>query len=218
MDPEPCVLRFTASISEHYPVPPNENPPTNDPRFVSDRVDARCLATDHGRRLLGAWDRWRGDDLLPQRRQVVLDDIKDLLALTMLLEVESDDQIIFRLAGSMVDAFLGTSVTGQNFLDYAPDSHRGIRAERMLRQVAHPCGARSVLNVDLAGGYQICLELVALPVRPDNPNQPMQLISVGAAIADRVTVNDPTMAPLRGGAAVYQYFDIGAGVPDATPG
>lgn len=176
-------------------------------------VDLSRLGTEQARRLATAWDGWRGPNLLPSRADLELDGIKDVLSLVMLLEVQSAEAIVFRLAGSMIDAFLGVSVTGTNFLDYAQAPHRTLRAERMLRQVAQPCGARSLSSFSFSGGYEVPIEIVALPVRPNEAGRAMQLIAVAAAMADHVTLTDPTTAPLRGGAAVYEYFDIGAGVP-----
>jgi len=179
------------------------------------RVDTANLETKAAHQFVAAWDRWRGGETLPLRQQLILDDIKSLLPLTMLLEVQSEEKIIFRLAGSMIDGFLGVPVTGKNYLDYAPPPHNAIRAERMRRQADHPCGARSVLAMKVSGKYELRIELIALPVRPDDPVLPMQLICLASPIGDRLVVADPTMAPLRGGAALYQYFDIGAGTPDA---
>jgi len=176
-------------------------------------VDASHTSAEPCRMLIRAWEAWRGRDLVPPRAAVDLAGIKELLPGLMLLEVESRDSIVFRVVGTEIDRALGIGITGCNYLDFARPERRALRAERMARQVAWPCGARMVTRFMLPNGTGAPLEVVALPLRVTPDAVPRQVIAVVGGLEEELVRDGPSTAPLDGASDIYEYFDIGAGVP-----
>ncbi|MDP7547703.1 MAG: PAS domain-containing protein, partial [Alphaproteobacteria bacterium] len=74
-------------------------------------------ATKNCHILATAWCGWRGDKMLPFRSDVRLEDIKEILPWITLIEVFSESEIIFRLAGTMVREIMGVELTGRDLLE-----------------------------------------------------------------------------------------------------
>jgi len=190
---------------------PHSNEATSAPAGA--RVDDTRAQADSCRQLIRAWDDWRGDELLPRRSDIDLAGIKDLLPGLLLLEARARDRFIFRLVGTLIDEALGVGVTGSNYLDFARPELRELRAERMVRQLAWPCGARMITRFVAVDGDALPLEVVALPMRSDADDRPRLLIAAVGGLDAQMIRDVSSTAPLEGGAEVYEYFDIGAGVP-----
>lgn len=171
-----------------------------------------CLA------LANAWQRWRGDKLLPRRAQVRIEEIKPLLPGITILELRSTDELIFRLAGTKISETLGVELTGRNYVDFAPPQDRARRVGRAMWQGRQPCGAYFLLPIPFASGRVVMSEVLSLPTLPNENGGPMQLINMNCALDD-TTLQVPLADPDRFSTAVdFRFVDIGGGTPDATLG
>ena len=166
-----------------------------------------------------AWNRWRGDRMLPSRRDFDLGSIKRLLPRVILLEIRSPTEVAFRLAGTWITRVLGVELTGRNYLDVGNPADRQERAALLFAEVMQPCGAVMIYPMHYASGRAAPVEVISAPVLGDRPTDPpmvfallTELASSGFAepLAEEVVRQLPTGRQLR-------FFDIGAGTPDIPP-
>ena len=166
-----------------------------------------------------AWNRWRGDRMLPSRRDFDLGSIKRLLPRVILLEIRSPTEVAFRLAGTWITRVLGVELTGRNYLDVGNPADRQERADLLFAEVAQPCGAVMIYPMHYASGRAAPVEVISAPVLGDQPTDPpmvfallTELAASGYAepLAAEVARQLPTGRQLR-------FFDIGAGTPDIPP-
>jgi hypothetical protein len=166
-----------------------------------------------------AWNRWRGDRLLPSRRDFDLGSIKRLLPRVILLEIRSPTEVAFRLAGTWVTRVLGVELTGRNYLELGNPADRKERAELLFAEVAQPCGAVMIYPMHYASGRAAPVEVISAPVVGDEPTDPplvfallTELVPNGypEPLAPELARQLPTGRQLR-------FFDIGAGTPDIPP-
>ena len=186
---------------------------TEDHRMNSYPVDATRIQGEMNRTLLAAWQRWRGDELLPCRGDMQLSEIVNLLPFLTIMEARSPDEFIIRLIGTAISSVLGTELTGKNYLDLAAPEVRPLRAARMNRQLQQPCG--SILTITYTARSELSLETeaLALPMRPLDPRQPLQLLSLVVGINRSTPPNEVPVSNLSRLADEFHFLDIGAGVP-----
>ncbi|MDP6345024.1 MAG: PAS domain-containing protein [Alphaproteobacteria bacterium] len=171
------------------------------------------LRTDACQALAGAWQNWRGDDLVPQRTQVRIEDIKSWLPNIVVLELRSRREVIFRLAGTRIVESLGVELTGRNYLEFSHPEERATRAERMHQLGQWPCGAHIQMSVTFVSGRSVPSEALTLPVRPAGRGQPIQLFAMIMALED--TTSQWPAADSRHFPTADEgcFVDIGAGAP-----
>lgn len=166
-----------------------------------------------------AWNRWRGDRLLPNRRDFDLGSIKRLLPRVILLEIRSPTEVTFRLAGTWITRVLGLELTGRNYLELGNPADRQERAALLFAEVAQPCGAVMIYPMHYASGRAAPVEVISVPVVGDAPSDPplvfallTELAPTGFAepLAAEAARQLPTGRQLR-------FFDIGAGTPAIPP-
>lgn len=166
-----------------------------------------------------AWNRWRGDRLLPNRRDFDLGSIKRLLPRVILLEIRSPTEVTFRLAGTWITRVLGLELTGRNYLELGNPADRQERAALLFAEVAQPCGAVMIYPMHYASGRAAPVEVISVPVVGDAPSDPplvfallTELAPTGFAepLAAEAARQLPTGRQLR-------FFDIGAGTPEIPP-
>ncbi|WP_119419935.1 PAS domain-containing protein [Desertibaculum subflavum] len=166
-----------------------------------------------------AWNRWRGDRVLPSRSDFDLGSIKRLLPRVILLEIRSPTEATFRLAGTWITRVLGIELTGRNYLELGDPADRQERAALLFAEVAQPCGAVMIYPMQYASGRAAPVEVISVPVVGDAPSGPplvfallTELAPTGFAepLAAEVARQLPTGRQLR-------FFDIGAGTPDIPP-
>lgn len=176
------------------------------------------IRTAECRSLAKAWQRWRDGNLLPRRDHIKIGEIKRLLPGITILELHSADELIFRLAGTMITETLGIELTGRNYLDFAPKKDRARRGGRAMAQGRQPCGALFLLPIPFPSGRVVPTEVLSLPCLPKNDGEPIQLITMNCAL-DSTTLLSPAANPERFSTAnEFRFVDIGAGTPDASSG
>lgn len=161
-----------------------------------------------------AWQRWRGDDLLPDRARMNIEDIKDLLPSIVIVDVLDRDTMPVRLAGTAIRETLGVELTGINYLDLADTGQRERRARLLYDQALQPCGSYTHFPVPLKSGLTLKVECVCYPVLPEPGSDRLpQLVAVNALLDDPGLLDPVGRVVPVGTAEVFGYIDIGAGVP-----
>ena len=90
-------------------------------------TDVEALMSGDSRHLLAAWKRWRGEHLLPHRRDMDLVSIARLMPRLVLLDVFSPQRMIFRLAGTEIESIAGMRLTGRDHILLAQPDQRASR-------------------------------------------------------------------------------------------
>ena len=167
--------------------------------------------------LATAWTAWRGDKILPLRSDMQLDDITEILPSISLIEIEifSETEIIFRLAGTMVREVIGVELTGRNLMELTEPEHRASRGARTAQTVNQPCGAIWIWNIAFENQHRRPVEALGLPLQPNEDGSPPQLLNVFGMLD--ASSPPPAINRLQQLAAANQhsFVDIGAGVPTA---
>jgi hypothetical protein len=117
------------------------------------------------RALFSYWDTLRGERTAPERSELDPGAIRNILADTFILEVDTDRTFPFRLAGTRVCALYGRDLKAVSFLELWPP--RDLRAARdlVLSVLSEMAGAVAGISARTAGGSTHELELLLLPLR-----------------------------------------------------
>lgn len=165
-----------------------------------------------------AWKTWRGTRVLPQRRDMDLVSIARLMPRMMLLEVFSPQRMVYRLAGGEVEAMLGMRLMGRDHIAIAEPEVRASRGQLLWTAAKHPCGVLTMHPFQHPQSGQMCeLESLALPILPDNPEAPVQLLVVVSRIP-ALEKGVSTALPLVQRGLKRQFIDTGAGLPSLNLG
>ena len=172
----------------------------------------RLKGAPHGRKFIDAWRQWRGGKVLPSRSEADPALLRVTMAAVTILQVNSPDEIVYRMTGSEMDRFTGRRRAGQNIVDLAPPQQRDERILRHQNIVCVPCGAwllrRSVNENGLVGE----LESVLLPVANDKDSErPFIYFSCDVRRPKNIEFSNPPAGLEL--ARDFEYIDIGAGVP-----
>lgn len=183
----------------------------------ADAGGAAALLSNDSRQLLAAWLAWRGDRLLPHRRDMDLVSIARLMPRLMLLEVFSPQRMVFRLAGTEIEVLTGLRLTGRDHIALAQPDQRAARSRLLWGAATQPCGALAFhVFPHPDSGRLHRIEAFLLPILPDdateNPGAPMQLIGVAAGLPV-VDVGSHVTRPLEFAGATQHVLDLGAGIP-----
>jgi hypothetical protein len=171
----------------------------------------RNALTPDSRRLLAAWRNWRGESLLPQRRDMDLVSVARLMPQMLLLDVHSPTRATFRLAGSDAEQLLGLRLTGRDYLQQLPDEVRACRGAMIWQAVTRPFGLVGFYGIRQPDGGRREAQVCAVPLRPDTEDQPMQLLAVASNLPR--LYRDEAMRLTPAGFRLH-LLDLGAGLPD----
>ena len=197
--------------SSLYPQPPQNL----EAAFGGARRDGgvEALLSDDSRHLLAAWKRWRGERLLPHRRDMDLVSIARLMPRLVLLEAFSPQRMIFRLAGTEIETVAGLRLMGRDHIAMAQPDQRAARSRLLWGAATQPCGALAfhpILHPDSGRPHQI--ETFVLPVLPDTAEAPMQLIGLAARLPV-LEAGSHVTRPLEFAGATQHFLDLGGGIP-----
>lgn len=182
------------------------------------RGAVEALLSEDSRHLLRAWKSWRGAGspgigLLPHRRDMDLVSIARLMPRLVLLEVHAPQRVIFRLAGTEIEAATGLRLTGRDHVAMAQPDQRATRSRLLWGAATQPCGLLAFhpfQHPDSGRLHQI--ETFLLPILPDDPSAPMQLIGLAAHLPV-LEAGSHVTRPLEVAAVTQHFLDLGAGVP-----
>lgn len=177
------------------------------------RSAVEAQLSEDSRHLLGAWKSWRGERLLPHRRDMDLVSVARLMPRLVLLEARGPQRMIFRLAGTEIEAVAGLRLMGRDHIALAQPDQRAARSRLLWGAATQPCGALAFhpfQHPDSGRLHQI--ETFVLPILPDDASAPMQLIGLAAHLPVLESGSHVTR-PLEFAGATQHFLDIGAGVP-----
>ncbi len=179
------------------------------------RLNELKPATENCRILGAAWSGWRGDNMVPRRSDMQLQDIAKILPWVTLIEIFSETEIIFRLAGTMVHEIMGFELTGRNLFDLTAPEHRMARGIRTAQTAHQPCGALWIWNITFANRINRPVENLGLPLRPNEDGRPAQMLNVFGMLDGSKLPQASRHLQQLASAEQHGFIDIGAGVPTA---
>lgn len=172
-----------------------------------------ALLSDDSRHLLAAWKSWRGKRLLPHRREMDLVSIARLMPRLVLLEAVGPQRMLFRLAGTEIEAVAGLRLRGRDHIALAQPDQRAARSRLLWGAATQPCGALAFhpfRHPDTGRQHQI--ETFVLPILPDDAAAPMQLIGLAARLPV-LQAGSHVTRPLEYAGTARHFLDIGGGIP-----
>ncbi len=167
------------------------------------------------RRLIDAWKPWRGENLVPRRADMRLEDITEILPWIAVADIISETEVTIRLAGTMIREVLGVELTGRNLLELTEPEHRAARGARSARLAAQPCGAIWIWNLAFADQHSRPAENLCLPMRPNADGRPMQMLNVFGMLSSEYPPQAINHYQQVAPSAQHSFIDIGAGIPES---
>jgi len=197
---------------------PAASPRNLEADYGSIRSETETLLSDDSRKLLAAWKSWRGagtakERMLPHRRDMDLVSIARLMPKLVLLEVFGPQRMVFRLAGSEIEAVAGMRLMGRDHIATAQPDQRAARSRLLWNAATQPCGAlafHAFTHPDTGRLHQI--ESFMLPILPDDAGAPMQMIGLATNLP-ALEQGSHVTRPLEYAGATQHFIDIGAGIP-----
>ncbi|MEQ9640413.1 MAG: PAS domain-containing protein [Alphaproteobacteria bacterium] len=159
-----------------------------------------------------AWERWRGDKLVPTRDDIRPERLGAAMRATTVLHVEAPDRITIRLASVNYELLLGHSAKGINFVELAAPQHRQMRIERHQNMIRTPCGGLARSRVVPPNGLTVMARNLILPVA-SGPDGPIDFVYNVAHVERPRPLADNGERDIAPLAAEFDYLDIGAGLP-----
>jgi hypothetical protein len=148
-------------IKSNGPYPPAVPKPDRDTR----RLGGHAMKQAMTRELFGYWDEIRGDRLAPERADIDPTDIRGLLGLAFVLEVDGAGRFPFRLSGNRINALFLRELRGASFIDLWR-SHEHAEITRLLLSVLDDTAPAVIGATAAPAGYlAVELEVLLLPLR-----------------------------------------------------
>jgi len=172
--------------------------------------------TARSRRFFGTWDDWRGNRLLPERRDIDHDQLGELSASCLLLNVRGHDDILVEWVGQGITEQIGVNLTGCNYLDLTSKANRAWRAHLTMAQMAQPCSVAIYYFLRLGSGGVLPVEFVTGPLRENGASAATLILCCASPLtpADQAPAVDPDSYEEGEGMV---FIDIGAGTPPMNP-
>lgn len=152
-------------------------------------------------------------DFLPDRDQIDLLQLKEILPSFVILQYESPAMVRFRLAGTDEVRRYGFEITGRNYLDFVPEERRAQAVQTFQTMLNHPCGTRNLIETVTSSGRIVVNEAIGYPVRGSD-GRADQLIFQSNDIEGKLQPhqrNDVVVEHRR--LRERHFIDIGAGLP-----
>lgn len=172
--------------------------------------------TARSRRFFSVWHGWRGDRLLPERRDIDHGALGELADTCLLLNVRGHDDILVEWVGRTVTDQIGVNLTGCNYLDLTSKANRAWRAHLTLAQMAQPCSVAIYYFLRLGSGGMLPIEFVTGPLRENGASAATLILCCASGLLpnDERPAIDPDSYEEGEGLV---FIDIGAGVPPMNP-
>ena len=158
------------------------------------------------------WERIRGENTAPMRRDVDPGAIRAILPDLFILEQEQDGAIRFRLAGTRICACFGRELRGSSFTDLWRARQRK-EVEGQLRAVMHnevPMAAK--ISGTTWSGHPVSMEVTLLPMRSNGAHSDRIIGSLSTAIP----LKDLEIEPLVTLAGIFFRWSDEGGSPTAS--
>lgn len=121
--------------------------------------------------------------------------------------------LTFRLVGDALTELIGVNLTGLNYLDFIPDEQRAEALEAGRLICNHPCGIWQLNPVHFDRGISQIIEATIFPLGPGADGVPLMLGCLVFLQQTMQPVPAVDKAVNAETSAVYEFIDIGAGVP-----
>jgi len=176
----------------------------------------RLFLREECRRFAGYWLSLQKDGLVPLRRNLNPNDIRDLLPFLMMMEQISDHEFRFRLVGTAVVSRIGHDSTGRiiSVRNFDENSSFTRTIQAVLSQ---PCGYYVVAEEIYRTGLRASVELLGFPLASAS-GKPKFIATLSHECSKKYSeiLHDSAMNEMRG--QVHHFLDIGAGTPPAIGG
>lgn len=132
----------------------------------------------------------------------------------VLYERLKDGQIIARVAGTSIEQFLGSDITGQNVMEVYPPEFVRAYHNYYLNLAEHPCAGVVERPMRGAGGSAYLIRTLQLPMLNRN-GEVSHFVGVAKSYPLPKQFTDYRSAAMTASRNLeISYFDIGAGVPE----
>ena len=166
-----------------------------------------CLA------LLEAWQRWRGNGLVPSVDRVIPEELGTALNGLSILEVHSQDSITYRLVGTIHADAMGREPTGEDVASITDKADLSRRMGRLWNMVSVPCGSAMLVVYTRPSGATLQSQHFLLPVMPKASGEPKRLYVAMDTFGAAALPNDQHVGPVSI-PREFSYVDIGNGAPE----
>jgi CheY-like chemotaxis protein len=161
---------------------------------------------------------WRSlprEGLIPPRAAFDPARAKEFLHSLILVEAPSEDRprLQFRLAGDVINEKVQRNVASINYLDFLPPEQHAesLAAARLINE--HPCGTWQLSPIMYERGFTQLVEVTIFPLGSGSDGIPLMLgyLDFLPGKVTAVPLYDRAIAAET--SKVYEFIDIGAGVP-----
>lgn len=162
--------------------------------------------------LLDYWNDVRGSSLVPLTSHVDPASIPQLLKHIAILDLVSEDEIFYRLAGTAIAERTGTDPTGMNLLDLVPEARRTFSSQTMWRIANHPVGLFLEYENILRNGKRAEMESLYLPMQVADSDK-KRVVSIHMANKTIGFEDERATPEFASTLNRMTWIDIGAGTP-----
>lgn len=150
---------------------------------------------------------------VPPRSALDPNKIRDLLPFVSLIERRPPDELHVRLAGTAIDGFSPTPLTGRNFLDYCPPEDKQRYWDAVTAIVQTPCGLSLKRDVTFRDGNTHELCSLTLPMK-DALGELRYLLTMTAMRRDATGNLPPDGEYVAIRHNHSEFIDLGYGTPE----
>ncbi len=152
-------------------------------------------------------------DGVPMKRDLDPGDMRRFVASLVMVERHGPRHFMWRLMGTAVRNLTGVELTGTDAFDFHSPKQREKAIVAYNAQIDTPCGAWGVTILRGAGGFEIPVEVLVLPLRADDGTlrflaNTVELVANGRR-ADTVAAVDMKLLAWP----EHRFVDIGFGLP-----
>ncbi len=166
------------------------------------------------RRFVACYQSGQQNGPIASQSDISMRDLASLLPRITLLEAESPDRIVFKIAGQNIIDSLGFNPKGQNFLDFLDPSLRQTSAEGHELMHSHPCGYYMVYENIYASGYRKVMETLTLPIHKSPGSTEKLFTSCHFEYQHSEQPANPGETAMVVNWQTNAFVDIGAGEPE----
>jgi hypothetical protein len=124
--------------------------------------------------------------------------------------------LYFRLVGQALNENVRRNMAGTNWLDFLPQAHHAEALESARLICEHPCGVWQLTPVHYERGFSQLIEATIFPLGAGADGVPLMLCSLEFLATDNHKPGDLGKGLTAETSKVYEFIDIGAGVPTLT--
>lgn len=176
---------------------------------VSDQVHNPALKP-----LCEFWDEVRGDRLLPNASDVDPSQIAYILKDIAILDVITEMNIQYRLAGTGIAERMGADPTGNNLIEMTAPETRATVSKILNLIVSHPVGCIATYENIYNTGKRAVIESLYLPLQRGE-GQADRIVSVHSQEKTVSYEDEQAHSTVAAKILELKWLDLGAGTPDA---